>query len=372
MLPPTPPSSPAPSIDPTAHTSLPSTTPSAHLLLRTLSRLHRSSFALVLLLFLNRAFFLAKDNAELLILLDQTQQERRMLRFQPPSLTLLRTVTYPYRRLLEPLLVGESNLPLAAIRARKPVLFVSNHPILGLDFPLLLTELYARHGVFLRALADHSHFQIPGNATVMRDVVGAVDGTPRNVNLLLSNGWPVLVYPGGARETFKKRGEPAYALKWGDRVGFVRAAMKAGAIIVPCASVGTEDMVDVIADLPINWLPVPFLWGGDRTIPAVGPTSLQRVYFGFAPPIYTDGTASSGGGSGSGSGGGSGDGRSAPETEAQLHSRATVLRDQVQAAVLQQIAVLKKVQEADPNRFAGDRLRHTFARLFATSGKSSL
>jgi hypothetical protein len=42
----------------------------------------------------------------------------------------------------------------------RPLLFVSNHPILGFEFPLLLSELYKQTGIFLRALTDHSHWQV--------------------------------------------------------------------------------------------------------------------------------------------------------------------------------------------------------------------
>lgn len=49
-------------------------------------------------------------------------------------------------------------------------------------------------------------------------------------------------------------------------------------------------MVDVAYDLPIGWLPVPFLHGSDRTLPIMKPKlgSLQRVYFTFGEPIRTD------------------------------------------------------------------------------------
>ncbi len=70
---------------------------------------------------------------------------------------------------------------------------MSNHPILGLDFPVLLSQLYSETGIFLRALTDKSHWQIPINASVMRDVVGAVEGTQRNVDLLMEAGQPILV-----------------------------------------------------------------------------------------------------------------------------------------------------------------------------------
>ena len=29
---------------------------------------------------------------------------------------------------------------------------------------------------------------------------------------------------------------------------------------------GTEDMTEVVYDLPLGWVPIPFLWGSDRTV----------------------------------------------------------------------------------------------------------
>lgn len=48
---------------------------------------------------------------------------------------------------------------------------------------------------------------------------------------------------------------------------------------------GSEDMLDVVADLPMGWLPVPFLWGSNRTFPIVKPQDMQRIYFQFQEPI---------------------------------------------------------------------------------------
>jgi hypothetical protein len=46
--------------------------------------------------------------------------------------------------------------------ADRPVMVVANHTVMGvLDVPFLVLELYERRGVFLRALGDHLHFQVP-------------------------------------------------------------------------------------------------------------------------------------------------------------------------------------------------------------------
>ena len=46
----------------------------------------------------------------------------------------------------------------------------------------------------------------------------------------------------------------------------------------------------MVYDLPLGWVPIPFLYGSDRTLPIVKPPSLrrlQRVYFAFGEPIDT-------------------------------------------------------------------------------------
>lgn len=43
-------------------------------------------------------------------------------------------------------------------------------------------------------------------------------------------------------------------------------------------------------DFPLGWIPIPFLYGTDRTLPIMKPPSLnqlQRVYFAFGEPIRT-------------------------------------------------------------------------------------
>ena len=210
---------------------------------------------------------------------------------------------------------------------------MSNHTILGFDFPLLLSWLYENEGIFLRVLADHSHFQIPVNGHVLRNMLGAVDGTRRNVELLLGKGESVFVYPGGARETFKRTTDAKYQLFWEGKYGFASVAIRHGVNIVPVVNLGTEDMVSVVADLPLGWVPIPFLFGSDRTFPLIKPESLERIYFHFGKPISTahfDGVAD--------------------------EDACREVHDLTRAAVEKGIEVLKGVQEADRARYAGARV----------------
>ncbi len=258
-------------------------------------RFWRSLVALLLTPFTSRVL-LRIENGDLadLVALDQSIDEAEMLRFTPPPLLLLRSVTRFYRSFFSPVFLGRKNLTVgrtAAGRApvqKRPTLFVSNHTLLAFDFPLLLAWMFEHEGIFLRVLADHSHFQIPVNAHVLRNIFGAVDGTRRNVDLLLGKGESVFVYPGGARETFKRTTDDKYQLFWENKLGFASVAIKHGVDIVPVVNFGTEDMVSVVADLPLGWVPIPFLFGSDRTLPILKPESLERIYFHFGKPISTE------------------------------------------------------------------------------------
>ena len=72
----------------------------------------------------------------------------------PPSPT---AITSPFSAFLSPVFLDDHKIP-----TDRPLMFVSNHTIMGLDYPLLLTKLWGEKKVFIRALADHSHFQVSG------------------------------------------------------------------------------------------------------------------------------------------------------------------------------------------------------------------
>jgi len=195
----------------------------------------------------------------------------------------------PWHLIVDPVSYGLDNIP------AEPALFVGNHTLFSLDAPMMLLELYAKRRIVLRSLGDHVHFRIP----LWRDVLtryGVVDGTRDNCARLMAAGESILVFPGGAREVFKHKGEK-YKLLWGDRSGFARMAIQYGYPIVPFAAVGAEESWDILLD-------------GDELIPAVvrralegfglrtdtlvpivkgiGPTPLprpERLYFAFAPPV---------------------------------------------------------------------------------------
>jgi len=131
--------------------------------------------------------------------------------------------------------------------ARRPTLFVGNHSLYGvLDVLLFADGLYRERGIVLRSLADRNHFKVPLWRSFVAQT-GAVHGTRANCAALMRRGEHILVFPGGAREVFKHRGE-AYQLIWKERFGFVQLAIEHGYTITPYATAGAEEAFDVLLD----------------------------------------------------------------------------------------------------------------------------
>ena len=192
-----------------------------------------------------------------------------------------------------PTFTGWDNLP-----SERPLLFVGNHTLLGLlDVPLMFRELWRREGIFLNALGDRAHFRIPLWRKMLRRY-GVVEGSPANCASLFEQGACVLVFPGGAREVCKRKGE-AYTLQWNHRLGFARLAIEHAVTIVPFSAVGVEDSLDIVYDAedmartPVGqWLDRAGL-RDDLRLPLVrgiGPTPIprpERFDFHFGAPVRT-------------------------------------------------------------------------------------
>jgi 1-acyl-sn-glycerol-3-phosphate acyltransferase len=254
----------------------------------------------------------------------------------------------PLRHALNPFFRGVESLPLTG-----PILFVGNHTLFGvLDVGFLFGEIFVRRGLYVRGLGDHLHFEVPGWANLVRKL-GVVEGTPENCAELFRRKESVLVFPGGGREVAKRKGE-LYKLKWENRMGFARLAIRHGVPIVPFASVGVEDAFDIVLDGDEILERTPLGQVFDRfglrrnvmwpIVKGLGPTPLprpERLYFDLRPVIDTarfGGDASD--------------------------ENATLLRDEVKGAIEQGIADMIAFRETDPNRGLRSRLSR-FSRGFA-------
>lgn len=124
-------------------------------------------------------------------------------------------------------------------------LLVGNHPF-GFDVAFAMARIYAETGRPIFALGEHAWWAVPG-VRRLAAAVGTVDGTTQNVDALLGADELVLVLPGGLREAMKPR-ELRYRLLWGHRYGFVRAALRNHAPLVPIAGLGADDLFNLVGN----------------------------------------------------------------------------------------------------------------------------
>lgn len=259
------------------------------------------------------------------------------------DLAAARLILEPWRMLTSPCFYGVDRVP-----RDRPVMLVGNHTLMGLlDVPLMVLGLHERTGLLPRSLGDHLHFQVPLWRTLLTRF-GAVDGTRENCETLMRGGESILVFPGGAREVFKHKGE-RYHLLWKNRIGFAALAIAHGYPIVPFAAVGAEDCYDILVDSDemrrsvvgpvLEWMTPR----ADELPPVVSGLGLaprpQRFYFRFEQPIETTSWA----------------GRS-DDQDACLE-----LRGRVASAIEHGIAALHRSQGRDPERALGVRLMRELA-----------
>ena len=241
----------------------------------------------------------------------------------------------PWHWLTAPKSIGIEQVP-----DRGPLLFAGNHTIFGvLDAPMMLFELYAKRGIFLRSLGDHLHFRIP----LWRDVLlsyGVVDGTRENCAQLMQAGESILVFPGGGREVAKRKGEK-YKLIWKNRVGFARMAIRFGCPIVPFAAVGAEEAFDILIDAneilasPLGAVLKRFGVDPDVIMPIARPMPRpERLYFYYGPPIDTQ----------------------RYKGRYQDDEACFAVRHEVEGAVRRGIRILRAEQRRDPERHLLPRL----------------
>jgi 1-acyl-sn-glycerol-3-phosphate acyltransferase len=245
----------------------------------------------------------------------------------------------PVSRFTQPKLYGAEHLPADGS------LLVGNHTIYGfLDLPFMMAEIWKQRRIAIRGLGEHAHYAVP----VWRDLLsvgGMVRGTRDNVRELMRQRQTVLVFPGGAREVNKRRGQQ-YQLLWRERIGFARLAIEHGYPVVPFAAVGADEMLDVVIDqnTPIYGklaglyekfmgFPTPPVVRGVGATPIPRP---ERLYFWLGEPIDS-----------------SRFGTRYDDTVA-----AQALRDEVKRAILLGIQFLRDERDQDPSRSALSRLRH--------------
>ena len=284
-------------------------------------------------IFVKLSDHMIKLSVDRILELEREVMRHDIVRWEPPSKSLMEAVVAPYRAFFKVESTGLENIP----DDGTPHLFVSNHSLYGLEMPLFVNHLYQRKDIYPRGLADHFHFMTP-NGPILR-AFGAVDGTRDNVDALMEAKQNVLVYPGGGHEVLKKSTVPRYELMWKERLGFARCAIKHGYAILPSACVGTEDMFDSIGDLPtgFNGMVIP--------ISVTTPCKVQKVYMWFGRPIST----------------------SQYNGEYRNDEYAKEVRDKTKMAIEEGIRELQARQDVDPERYLVDRYASKIRGYFAST-----
>lgn len=226
-------------------------------------------------------------------IMDPSQRVRRL---RGGIDTLIKGIE-PLVDLYRPYVDGLANLPRDG-----RFLIVGNHTTSGVEGTLIPHFVRRAIGTRVRPLAERKLGELPSPFRDVLAAYGAVVGSPDSARELMRHDQTILVFPGGAREIAKFKGE-AYQLRWDGRSGFARLASENGYPIVPAALVGGDDVYtspitrdsfvgrwslrlnEKLTDHPDG--PPPIMHG-------IGPTLIprpQRMYLRFATPIATSDTS---------------------------------------------------------------------------------
>ena len=183
---------------------------------------------------------------------------------------------------------GIENVP-----AEGAALIVANHAgTLPFDGPMLSVAVHDHHPAHrdVRLLAADMVFDMPGFGSVARKA-GHTMACNADANRLLGSGELTAVFPEGYKglgKNFRDR----YKLQRFGRGGFVSAALRAKAPIIPCSIIGSEEIYPMLADVKLlaRVLGVPY-FPVTPFFPLAGPLGLvplpSKWHIAFGAPIET-------------------------------------------------------------------------------------
>jgi len=184
---------------------------------------------------------------------------------------------------------GAENLP-----AEGAALVVANHAgVLPFDGLMLSVAVHDEHPAQrdLRLLAADMVFDLPVIGETARKA-GHTMACTTDAHRLLASGELTAVFPEGYKG-LGKRFEDRYRLQRFGRGGFVSAALRTKAPIVPCSIIGSEEIYPMVADVKLlarlfglPYFPVTPLF------PLAGPAGLvplpSKWRIAFGEPSFTD------------------------------------------------------------------------------------
>ncbi|MEB3051383.1 lysophospholipid acyltransferase family protein [Mycolicibacter sp. MYC123] len=183
---------------------------------------------------------------------------------------------------------GIENLPVDG-----PALLVANHAgVLPMDALMLSVAVRDHHPAQrnLRMLAADLVFDLPVIGPAARKA-GHTVACNADANRLLAAGELTAVFPEGYKG-LGKRFKDRYKLQRFGRGGFVSAALRTKAPIVPCSIVGSEEIYPMLADVKLlaRLLGVPY-FPITPLFPLAGPAGLvplpSKWHIAFGEPIET-------------------------------------------------------------------------------------
>ena len=161
----------------------------------------------------------------------------------PEFLQSIRPLLERYVAWFRPEVRGFERLP-----ERGPFLVVGNHSggQTPPDIPVLLTAWWRARGEAepIYALFHSFFLRLPGVGPVMAKA-GAIEAGPEAAEAVLRAGAILLDYPGGDHEVFRTWRE-RNRIDFGDRLGFVRLALRTQVPVVPAVSAGAHETLVVL------------------------------------------------------------------------------------------------------------------------------
>ena len=173
-------------------------------------------------------------------------------------------------------------------------LVIANHSgTLPLDALMTAMAVHEEHpaGRYLRMLGADLVFRMPVLGSLARKAGQTLACAP-NAERLLNSGELVGVWPEGFKG-LGKRYRDRYKLQRFGRGGFVSAALRTQAVIVPCAIVGAEEIYPMIGDVKLlAWLlGIPY-FPVTPLFPLLGPLGMvplpSKWHIQFGEPVRTD------------------------------------------------------------------------------------
>ena len=122
---------------------------------------------------------------------------------------------------------------------------------------VMLTLAAQRAGLAVRPLVEDSIFHFPSMGLLVNRL-GAIRASPENGERILARGEAVAVFPEGATG-FGKPFRERYRLQRFGRGGFIKLALRTGALVVPVSIVGSEEIHPLLARLDLRPFGFPFL-----------------------------------------------------------------------------------------------------------------